>query len=313
MAARDLILLVVIFGSAGLAIVVPVAGEAFRPLLVYFMMLLLFLSFLKIDFRTLLEASAAALFRLGYLAVMKLIFLPGLLYWACLWIMPDYAIPVLLLSGVSTGVVAPFIGSLMEADVATVLRMVIVTSVLVPFSLPGMVKLLAGAEMTIPLMTMVEMLALVIFIPLAGVAIARKLYPALLEKIIRLQYPISLTIFGIINLAVFSKYSGFIFQNPLQLVVAVVVAYVLSIIYYFTGFVISPAAGSSERLAMGVSMALMNNVLVIVFASEFFGPLSPTLAAMYMFPFFTMIVPVKLIRAHTDWLEPKSRKKHEIS
>ncbi len=37
----------------------------------------------------------------------------------------------------------------------------------------------------------------------------------------------------------------------------------------------------------------MNNVLVIVFSSRFFGPLSPTLAAMYMFPFYTLIVPAK--------------------
>jgi BASS family bile acid:Na+ symporter len=42
-------------------------------------------------------------------------------------------------------------------------------------------------------------------------------------------------------------------------------------------------------------MAIMNNVLVIVFSAQFFGALSPTLAAMYMLPFFTMIVPVKLL------------------
>ncbi len=313
MGVTDLILFAVIFGSAGLAVLAPHAGETLQPLLLYFMMLLLFLSFLKIDFRALLGASGSALLRLGYLAGMKLIVLPAILYWACLRVMPDYAVPVLLLSGVSTGVVAPFIATLLKADAVTVLRMVIVTSLLVPFSLPGMVKLLAGAEITIPLDTMIRMLALVIFIPLAGVAVARRLCPVLLEKLTKLQYPISLVMFGIINLAVFSKYSGFIFQNPLQLAVAVAVAYALSIIYYFTGFIMSADARLSERLASGVSMAIMNNVLVIVFASEFFGPLSPTLAAMYMFPFFTMIVPVKLIRNHTEWLGPEGRKKHELS
>jgi len=37
----------------------------------------------------------------------------------------------------------------------------------------------------------------------------------------------------------------------------------------------------------------MNNVLVIVFASEFFGPLEPTVAAMYMIPFFGLILPIR--------------------
>ena len=57
----------------------------------------------------------------------------------------------------------------------------------------------------------------------------------------------------------------------------------------------TPGLGHSERLAAGVSLAVVNNVLVIVFSSRFFGPLSPLLAAMYMFPFFTMMIPVKLI------------------
>ena len=38
----------------------------------------------------------------------------------------------------------------------------------------------------------------------------------------------------------------------------------------------------------------MNNVLVLVFASEFFGPLEPTLAAMYMIPFFGLIFPMRV-------------------
>jgi BASS family bile acid:Na+ symporter len=77
--------------------------------------------------------------------------------------------------------------------------------------------------------------------------------------------------------------------------VCLAVAYALSVIYYVTGFLLVPGQQVKERLAAALSLAIMNNVLVIVFSSRFFGPLSPTLAAMYMFPFFTMIVPVKLI------------------
>jgi BASS family bile acid:Na+ symporter len=38
----------------------------------------------------------------------------------------------------------------------------------------------------------------------------------------------------------------------------------------------------------------MNNVLIIVFSSQFFGPLAPTLAAVYILPFFLMIVPARI-------------------
>jgi BASS family bile acid:Na+ symporter len=37
----------------------------------------------------------------------------------------------------------------------------------------------------------------------------------------------------------------------------------------------------------------INNVLVIVFASEFFGPVEPLVAAMYMIPFFVIVIPLR--------------------
>jgi BASS family bile acid:Na+ symporter len=40
----------------------------------------------------------------------------------------------------------------------------------------------------------------------------------------------------------------------------------------------------------------MNNVLVIVFAARFFSPIEPTLAAMYMIPFFGLILPLRVFR-----------------
>jgi BASS family bile acid:Na+ symporter len=295
MSFRDFLLFAVIFGSVAAAVFFPAQGTVFQPYLLYFMMILLFLSFLRIDFRSVLDVSFRGTIRLGMLVTAKLIILPTLLYGAALLTLPHYAVPALLLSGISTGVVAPFIAAFIAADVIPVLQMVIVSSIIVPFSLPALVKLLAGARIEIPLETMVRLLALVIFVPMGAVLILRRCFPGAPEKIAAYQYPISLIFFAIINLGVFSKYSSFFFGNPGQVFVSVAVAYVLSAIYYATGFLMTPGLGHSERLAAGVSLAVVNNVLVIVFSSRFFGPLSPLLAAMYMFPFFTMMIPVKLI------------------
>jgi BASS family bile acid:Na+ symporter len=235
---------------------------------------------------------------LSALAVVKLVLLPLVLYAVALALIPEYAIAVLLLSGVSTGVVAPFIAGLLAADLAPVIRMVIITSVLVPFSLPCLVKVLAGAEITIPLDAMVRLLAYVIFIPMALVLFLRKTVPSLLAPIAAVQFWLSVILISVVNLGVFSKYSAFFFQEPRQILISAALAYVLSIIYYGTGFVLTPRSSVAERLSSAVSMAMMNNVLVIVFAAGFFGPLPPTLAAMYMLPYYTMIVPVKMLARH---------------
>jgi BASS family bile acid:Na+ symporter len=111
------------------------------------------------------------------------------------------------------------------------------------------------------------------------------------------QFPVSMLLFALVNLGVFSKYSAFFFRHPSRIVVSVAVAYVLSVVYYLAGFFLALREESAQRLAAGVSLAILNNVLVIVFASEFFGPLAATVAAMYMFPYYTMIVPAKLAAA----------------
>lgn len=295
MTVSDVILFSVIFVSSAIAIFFPDPCAGFQPYIVYYMMLLLFLSFLKIDFRVLVETSSLSLAKLGLLVAVKLVILPVALYLITAALLPEFALPVLLISAISTGVVAPFIGALVHADIARVLRMVIVTSVLVPFTLPPLVKILAGAEITVPLAMMMRMLALVIFIPMGAVLILRRVSPTAALKIAERNYPISLALFAMVNFGVFSKYSDFFFQNPRTLLACLGIAYLLAAIYCATGFMISAGGDSSERVAAAVSLGIMNNVLVIAFAAQFFGPLSPTLAAMYMFPFFTMIVPVRIL------------------
>ncbi|MEW6533114.1 MAG: bile acid:sodium symporter [Thermodesulfobacteriota bacterium] len=295
MRLADLLILVVTFGSAAVAVALPALGTPFQPYIPFFLMIMLFLSFLRIDFRALLNLSTSSLLRLVALTTVKLVALPALLYWLTLLVLPEYAVPVLLLTGISTGVVGPFIAGLVGAEMALVLRMVIVTTLLVPFTLPPLVKVLAGADVVVPLGMMIRLLVGVIFVPVLVVLFLRRYFPSVPEKIAARQYPVSLFMFALINFGVFSKYSEFFFQHPLEILLSIGVAYVAAVIYYVAGFALSPGLSVPEKMAAGVSFGVMNNVLVIVFASRFFGPLAPTLATMYMFPFFTMIIPLRMI------------------
>ncbi len=304
MRLNDFILFAVICVSVGLAILKPETGAALQPYPLYMMMILLFLSFLRINFDSLLDTSFRSLAQLTVLTVVKLIVLPVVLYFVTLQISPDFAIPVLLLSGISTGVVAPFVANMVNTDVAPVLRMVVVTSLLTPFTLPTLVEFLVGAQANIPMAPMIRTLATVIFIPVALVAVARRWFPRILEHIGAYQFPISLGLFFLINLAVFSKYSKFFFHHWETLFEAIAISYVVGVAYYVAGFIAGHSGVPGARLSAGISMAIVNNVLVIVFSSQFFGPLAPTLAAMYMFPFFSLLAPLKVLSLRYKWLGP---------
>ncbi len=299
---NDLILLLVLFFSMLTGIFAPDFGALFQPFPLYLMMLLLFISLLPIRMEDVWKAVRSGWRGIVLLAVVKILLLPVAVFYFFQWAFPEYALGALLLTGISTGVVAPFISNLVGANSARVLVLVVVTSPLVPFTLPVLVKLLSEQAMALSLVAMIRMLTLVVFVPVAAVEVLRRMAPRLLEGIDRRRFPVSLVVFAMINLAVFSKYSEFFHQKPATIAVATGLAVVLGAIYLLVGFLITWREPVDDRLAAAVSLGNMNNVLVIVFAARFFSPLEPTLAAMYMIPFFGLILPLRVYRR---WKSPK--------
>ncbi len=293
---NDLILLLVIFSSMLAGILFPEPMAILQPYPLYLMMFLLFLSFLPIEFGAIRHLIRNNVPIVLWLTCFKMILLPVLTYFLFLQFAPAYAIGALLLTGVSTGVVAPFISGLVGANGPLVLVIVVVSSFAVPFTLPALVKILLDQEMSISLLTMMRMLLLVIVVPVIVVETLKHFSPKLINGIMKRRYPISLAVFALINLAVFSKYSVFFHKHPAIIMEATLTAVALGGIYLVMGLIALPGSPVEDQLASVIAIGNINNVLVLVFASEFFGPLEPTLAAMYMVPFFGLIFPLRMYR-----------------
>ena len=135
---------------------------------------------------------------------------------------------------------------------------------------------------------------MVIFLPALAAILLRYLCPAFLEKLGKAQFTASLILIACINLGVFAKYSSFFIEMPVKVAETILMAFILSAIYHLVGFLVTWGMKREDRLAGAISFAYMNNVLIIAFSSQFFGPLSPALAALYMLPFFIMIVPARI-------------------
>lgn len=279
----------------GAGIGFPEFARIFAPYSLYFIMFLLFFSFLRINFLQIFQEARKRAFVIFILCLFKLCLIPIGLFFLTRAVWPEYAVPVLLLSGISTGVVAPFISGLLEATTILVLIMVVISSLIAPFSLPALVSILAGQMIEIPFLVMVKILALVIFVPALASLLIRSLYPSVLERLERAQFPVSLFTIACINLGVFAQYSSFFLKTPATMAESIFVAFVLSAVYHGVGFLVTWRMKREDRLAGAISFAVINNILVVAFASHYFGPLSPALAALYMLPFFTMIVPVRVV------------------
>ncbi len=282
--------------SIAAGVLFPSLGRPLQPYIQYYVMFLLFLSFLSIKVGEIWEIFIKSWLQIAWLTFLKLLLLPMLTYFVFNWIWPSFALGAMLLAGISTGAVAPFISNLVGAHTPLVLALTIITTLLVPFSLPGLVELMVGRNMEIPLLNMIRLLAEVIFIPILAGEFLRRLSPKLTEGLKMYAFPVSLLSFSLIGLAVFSRYSTFFYQQPDFVIAALGIAIVLGGIFMLIGLLLFWRSGLPRQLSAAIALGNINNILIIVFSAQFFGPLESTLAAFYMFSFFGLIVPLRIFR-----------------
>ncbi len=295
---NDLMLLVVVLSSMAVGIIFPEFSSLFQTLPIYCLMVLFALSYLSIEldavWRTLKDRGKTIL----TFTVVKSLILPVVVFYIFKIFAPTYALSALLLIGVSTGVVAPFISNLVKGNSPLVLVVVVITSALVPITLPALIHVVTARYAELSLIAMVRMLMLVIFVPILVVEGLRRLTPGLLKHLMKRQFPLSLLLFAIINLGIFCRYSALFKKDPSIIIMASAVAVALSVICCTVGILFFWKSSVENQLAGAVMLGNMNNVLVIVFSSEFFGPVEPIVAAMYIIPFFGLVMP---LRYYSHW------------
>ena len=163
----DSILLIVIAFSMAIGILLPSFGIIFEPFLLVWLGFLLFLNLLKMDPQQLTFIIKKPLLIIIF-TIIRLITIPILLYAITNIVYPSFR-TVLLLSGISTGLGAPFVINVFEKSnrLPFVVGMIILTSIAVPFILPSLVFLLVDvSKFEIPVENMIILLAEVISLPL---------------------------------------------------------------------------------------------------------------------------------------------------
>ncbi|ABA87831.1 membrane protein, putative [Syntrophotalea carbinolica DSM 2380] len=287
---KDAILLLTSYGTMALGIFLPQLAQPLRHAPVTFVMVLLLLSFLAIDMRGLLtHALKAPLATAGLLAV-KAVLLPLLVYLLFHLVWPTYELAGMLVAGASTAVLAPFFANLFGADIVLTAAVVILSSLLLPFSLPPLVGILAGKSMDVGIAPMVRMLALMIFVPAILGRGCAKWMPRTTQWLLGNSYPLSLLAVGITNLGVFSRYSGFFLENPQRALEAMAAGGVM------VACLMVLAVWYGRRLPLGlrstslVCLLFPNYILILAFSCQFFGPVEATFAATYSVPFFLQLL-----------------------
>jgi hypothetical protein len=116
----------------------------------------------------------------------------------------------------------------------------------------------------------------------------------MLPRLDRVQFPVVLALFLVINLGVFAKYADFLPSHLGQAGLILLVCSSLALAFAGSGPLLGRLSrGRLRGLDGAVLMTYINNVLIVVFSARFFGPTETLAAAVYMLPLFMMLLPIR--------------------
>ena len=287
-----------ILASTISGIMFPSLGEFFSPYILVILGLLLFLNLIQLNFQDLISTFKKPKF-LFILCITKVLVIPVTMYFVTNQIYPKYALSVLLLSGISTGLGAPFVTNYVGGRLSIVVGMVIVTSLVVPFILPALVYILYNTEFSIPVFDMILLLVISLIVPLIGSGIIKKYLPKIATSINKSSLPLSIILMALINLAIFSKFSDYFYLEFTFVITTTVIAFALFAVFAITGYLIMNLnnRGTSMKYKISglIAISYVNNILVTVFAQQFFGSQVAALAAFYNMPYYIGIIFLKIL------------------
>jgi bile acid:Na+ symporter, BASS family len=293
-----LVLAISILISTILGILFPSTGELFSPYVLIILGFLLFLNLIQLDFQDLIS-----IFRnpriLLILSILKVFIIPVTMYFVTNLINPKYSLSVLLLSGISTGLGAPFVTNYVKGRLSSIVGMVIFTSLAVPFVLPTLVYVLYNTEFSIPVFDMILLLIISLVVPLVGSGIIKKYLPGLAMSINKCSLPLSIFLMDLINFAIFSKFSSYFYLELPFVIITTILAFVLFATFAITGYLIfyfmNKDSSTKDKISGLIALSYVNNILVTVFAQQFFGSHVAALAAFYNMPYYIGIIFLKIL------------------
>jgi BASS family bile acid:Na+ symporter len=193
--------------------------------------------------------------------------------------------------------------------------LIIVTSLAVPFVLPPIVHLLVGQHFSIPLTKMIVLLAAALFTPFLAGWVTKRFSTRAAEYVSKNSLYFSIVLIMLINMAVFSKISIYFFESPLFVIEMTLIDFLLFGLYGTVGYTLTLVVSREKKSITNdlksntkkskltaateglIAMAYVNNILVVVFAEQFFGIQSAVLPALYNIPYYIGIIILKKLNS----------------
>lgn len=301
------------FASVLLALALPELAEFARPWLVPGLIIPLVIALMRLD----MGAAVRYGRRIGLVTLLTAWFLL-----ACPVVMALATAPLGLDDGVRAGLVlmaaapplvsAPALAFILGLDAALAVVVVVITTLLVPISLPPLALGLLGLEVNLPIETLMGRLGLLVGVPFALALLLRRVIPQawIIRNGTRFDGVSVLSLMGF-ALGIMAGVTEVIAARPLFALGTVVAAFAANLILQGLGALVTLWMGRQPALTVGLATGNRNMGLVLVALADRGDPAILFFFAMAQFPMYmlpALLAPLyrALTSAKADAAGPKA-------
>ena len=276
--------------SVILGFLFPTFFTPFEGIVLYLVMAIIFLMFLKVNMIEILTHIKKPLLLL-YISAVNLLITPLIVYLLFKFVSPDHLVGFVLLAALPSGVSAAAFTDVMKGKTSLTLTIILVTNLLSIFTIPLIFGFFFKHNIDIDSMSMFIDLFKVFFIPFViAKFVKRVVFKELTLKFQDYYNTAIILLLSIIITISFSFQSQIILQNFTHFLKILGLLYCLFIILQLLGYFSVSWLKRGDKLAVSNASMIMNNILGIVLSLAFFGPEVVTVVVLSLIPWNTMII-----------------------
>lgn len=271
-------------------LLIPAFGKSLNFLIIPFLMVILFLTYLKTDFMEIISHIKKPFF-LIYILFMFLLVIPAVVFCIFKLINPELAVGFLLLSSMPVSVASPLLTNIIKGNTSLSIIISLLSFLIAPFTVLLLYSLLTQQILPIDLASLSKTMLLYILVPLLSAQIIKKITPKIIKA--------TESYFNFINILIvcFLIYIGIaaqpnsILQNPISTFFDVLWLYVLFIFLHIAGYFTAFWRNKNDKIALSISKTYMNNSLALGLALAFFPPKIALIMVLSEIPWNTTLGP----------------------
>ena len=226
----------------------------------------IFFSAFKIDIREIrsIQLGPALLFYIS-----RFVALPIALYLAAVGLGENYAIGILLLALMPSGVASPALATVFRGNVSLTLLFVCLSGLLCPLVIPTVVGLLTSTHITVDSWTLFQALFFTVVVPIV-VHIPLRAHSAFSTWMKENSSWMNITVLIAVVVIAVSKNRDLFLSNFSVLALALIATFILYFILYLFGWLFARTTTWENKISFTISSGANNNMLGIGIAMLYF-------------------------------------------